>query len=133
MTRVFADTFYFLAIINAKDSAHPRAVSLSQSRRYAIVTTYWVLVEVGNALAATSQRRAIRRLLDEFRGNAHSSVVPVSQSQFDKGAELFDARPDKSWSMTDCISFAVMKEYGLRAALTADHHFEQAGFEALLK
>jgi uncharacterized protein len=42
------------------------------------------------------------------------------------------SRRDKEWSLTDCISFVVMKERGLTEALTADHHFEQAGFKALL-
>jgi predicted nucleic acid-binding protein len=46
---------------------------------------------------------------------------------------LYHLRPDKQWSLTDCISFLVMSEEGITEALTADHHFEQAGFVALLK
>ena len=46
---------------------------------------------------------------------------------------MFAARPDKDWSLTDCISFVVMQERNIQDALTADHHFEQAGFVALLK
>jgi predicted nucleic acid-binding protein len=38
---------------------------------------------------------------------------------------------DKNWSFTDCISFIVMEQEGLIDALTGDHHFEQAGFNAL--
>jgi predicted nucleic acid-binding protein len=51
---------------------------------------------------------------------------------FDAGLELYSRRPDKEWSLTDCISFVVMEEHGLTEALTTDHHFEQAGFTALL-
>ena len=52
---------------------------------------------------------------------------------FERGLDLFVNRPDKEWSLTDCISFVVMREHGLTEALTADHHFEQAGFVRLLK
>jgi len=47
--------------------------------------------------------------------------------------ELYAERPDKGWSLTDCISFVVMRQQGITQALTGDHHFEQAGFTALLK
>lgn len=47
--------------------------------------------------------------------------------------ELFGKRPDKDWSLTDCISFVVMHDYGLADALTTEHYFEQAGVNALLK
>ncbi len=60
------------------------------------------------------------------------TIVPSSSDLFWRGIKLFDARPDKEWSLTDCISFEVMAELGLTDALTADHHFEQAGFRALL-
>ena len=52
---------------------------------------------------------------------------------FDEGVRLYVARPDKDWSLTDCISFVVMRERGITEALTGDRHFEQAGFVALLK
>jgi len=46
---------------------------------------------------------------------------------------MYQRRPDKNWSLTDCISFVVMQDHGITEALTGDHHFEQAGFVALLK
>jgi predicted nucleic acid-binding protein len=51
---------------------------------------------------------------------------------FAAGVELYGTRPDKEWSLTDCISFVVMKREGLTDALTGDRHFEQAGFKVLL-
>lgn len=50
-------------------------------------------------------------------------------SVFDRRFDLYSQRPDKGWSLTDCISFVVMIDRGL----TGDHHFEQAGFLALLR
>ena len=61
------------------------------------------------------------------------TIVSPSASLFDRGVELFAKRPDKCWSLTDCISFVVMEEQGIMHALTGDRHFEQAGFVALLK
>jgi len=59
--------------------------------------------------------------------------VPPAQDWFDRGVGLYSRRLDKDWSLTDCISFAVMDEFGLTESLTGDHHFEQAGFTILLK
>jgi predicted nucleic acid-binding protein len=50
---------------------------------------------------------------------------------FQRGKRLYQDRPDKDWPLTDCISFVVMQDEGVREALTADRHFEQAGFKAL--
>jgi predicted nucleic acid-binding protein len=47
--------------------------------------------------------------------------------------ESFEQRPNKEWSLTDCISFVVMEAHGLSEALTSNGDFEQAGFVALMK
>jgi len=72
-------------------------------------------------------------VLDDLEANKRNLVVPANVETFEKGVELYDARPDKEWSLTDCISFVVMSEEQITEALTSDHHFEQAGFTALLK
>jgi predicted nucleic acid-binding protein len=59
-------------------------------------------------------------------------VVPASRALLEEGISLYSSRPDKDWSLTDCISFVVMRDEGIIQALTGDHHFEQAGFKALL-
>lgn len=68
-----------------------------------------------------------------LRGNVNTPVLPTSAELFDAGLALYPARPDKEWSLTDCTSFVVMQREGITEALTDDHHFEQAGFVALLK
>ena len=60
-------------------------------------------------------------------------VIAPDSNIFAQGIELYRNRPDKSWSLTDCISFVVMDREGVKDALTLDHHFEQAGFNAILR
>jgi len=60
-------------------------------------------------------------------------IVRSGPQLFQRGLKLYDERPDKEWSLTDCISFVVMKDEGISDALTGDQHFEQAGFIPLLK
>jgi predicted nucleic acid-binding protein len=59
-------------------------------------------------------------------------VAPTLE-QFNDALGFYERRADKAWSLTDCISFQVMTQRGIVDALTADHHFEQAGFHALLR
>jgi uncharacterized protein len=73
------------------------------------------------------------RLVPSLRSDPNALIVPASPELFQRGYDLYARRPDKDWSLTDCTSFVVMKEQGLTDALTTDHHFEQAGFQMLLK
>ncbi|MFI5381207.1 MAG: type II toxin-antitoxin system VapC family toxin [Tepidisphaerales bacterium] len=70
---------------------------------------------------------------DQLLSDPSVTVVRASAELFERGRELFRNRPDKDWSLTDCLSFVTMEGHGLRDALTADHHFEQAGFNVLIK
>ena len=60
-------------------------------------------------------------------------IIPADPQLFRRGVDLFEQRPDKAWSLVDCLSFLVMRQEEISAALTGDKHFEQAGFIALLK
>jgi predicted nucleic acid-binding protein len=129
----FADTFYFLALGNPGDPAHPRALALAAKPSGTLLTTAWVLTEVGDALSAPSNRAAFLRLYQRLQTSKAIEIVPPGPELFDRGLALYAARPDKGWSLTDCISFVVMSDRGLTDALTGDHHFEQAGFRAVLR
>lgn len=133
MKPVFADTFYYLALLSPRDPAHARAVSITHRLRARLVTTAWVLTEVGDAMSLPKNRELFAALLDGLKGNPKMTIVPASQEIFDRGVEFFRKRPDKEWTLTDCVSFVVMADQGLTDALTGDHHFEQAGFRVLLK
>jgi uncharacterized protein len=133
MTPCFADTFYFIALLNPQDQSHQRALSFANNSRRPIVTTTWVLLELGNYLAATAKRHLFADLVRYLRTQPLADVIPASDQLFDRGLALYETRPDKQWSLTDCISFIIMHDQNLTEALTGDHHFEQAGFVALLK
>ena len=134
MSTVFADSFFFFALGNRHDPAYGKAVAFSQTYTGRLLTTGFVLTELADGCASTAPRRAMAvQAVRELRENPNVVIVPCSQELFYKGLELFEQRPDKEWSLTDCISFVVMKMEGIREALTGDKHFEQAGFVALLK
>jgi hypothetical protein len=129
---VFADTFYFLAIVHRDDAAHDRARTVSDELREPILTTAWVLTEVANAMAGPGLRQVFLRLLGTLKADPSCTIVPPTEVLFNEGLRLYGDRPDKDWSLTDCISFVVMRQHGITRALTGDRHFEQAGFQALL-
>ena len=131
MSALFADTFFFLALLNDRDAAHAQALRFEGVAP--MVTTGWVLTEVGDALSAPENRRLFLRLLALLQESPDVRILPFSETLFARGVGLFRQRPDKEWSLTDCISFVVMADEGIVSALTGDHHFEQAGFRALLK
>jgi uncharacterized protein len=132
MNAVFADTFYYLALANEHDTAHAKAVGLSHSLPIRLITTAWVLTEVADAMASPGQRLIFLNMLEGLQQDSGVTIIPPTEEWFDRGINLYARRPDKAWSLTDCISFVVMRQYGLSDALTGDRHFEQAGFRALL-
>ena len=133
MNPVFGDTVYFLALVNARDQLHAQARELSRQPPGSLITTEWVLTEVGDALSAPGARERFTALLGTLQRQADVEIVPASHDLFAKGCAVFGERPDKAWSLTDCLSFAVMRERAIGWALTADHHFVQAGFDVLMR
>ena len=97
-----------------------------------LVTTAWVLLELANALSASRSRPHFERVLTGLRAAANVEIIGPDAALFERGCQLYNDRSDKEWSLTDCISFTVMRDRDLADALTADHHFAQAGFRPLL-
>lgn len=129
---IFADAFYWLALANPLDGAHARAINFSNSYSGRLLTTEWVLAETCDGLSSLRVRHLVRQLRLLWSDDADLIVVPASHNWFERGLNLHNARPDKEWSLTDCISFEVMREHGVAEALTGDRHFAQAGFVPLL-
>ena len=133
MKSVFADSFYFIAYLSAGDKSHEAALDFTEHYRGKMVPTAWVLTELADAMAAPHARSQFADFLNGLRADSDVVIAPPTEELFDAGVELYRSRKDKEWSLTDCISFVVMQQEGITDALTGDHHFEQAGFQALLK
>jgi len=134
MRTVFADTFYFIALLNPSDATHAKAVEFTAANMVRMLTTEWVLTELADGLAKSPRGRLeLLATLADLQTDEDATIVPCDHALMDEGVHLYGQRPDKGWSLTDCISFVVMTKAGVAEALTGDHHFEQAGFTALLK
>jgi predicted nucleic acid-binding protein len=129
---VFADTGYWIALVVRQDQYHARAQAWTTRITGRITTTVPVLLETANALARLTWRANAVALIDHLRQRADVSIVPLPPVLWERGWELYRTRPDKAWSLTDCVSFLVLQDTGLTEALTADEHFRQAGFRAVL-
>ena len=136
MRQVFADTGYWVALLNPKDELHQKARDLSkQMDSLYIVTSEMVLAEVLNDFSKRGAffRQAAIELIESLYNHTNVTVIQQSSSQFQEGLLLYKKRLDKEWSITDCVSFKIMEEYGITEALAYDKHFEQVGFIALLR
>lgn len=131
---IFIDSAFAIALSVETDSFHEKAVQISNDLDGSIlVTTRAILLETGNALSKRSFRKAGATLLTSIEMDENVVIIPVSEELYEKGLNLFAKRPDKEWSLTDCISFVVMQECGITKALTTDMHFQQAGFQVLMR
>lgn len=132
---IFGDASFYIALFSVRDLYHdravgwPRALAAAKSR---IVTTEHVLWEVLDGLSALGTRATAMQGYRLLHRDAGTEIVEPDPLLMAEALAMYDARRDKEWGITDCLSFVVMQRWGLSAALTADHHFEQAGFEALL-
>ena len=133
MRTVFADTFYFLALLDSRDRRHAAAADYSRDPQLRLVTTEWVLAEFGNAYCHPRDRADFSALYRALINHPRVKIIPADSRFFQRGVELFEQRTDKDWSLVDCLSFVAMRDEGITESLTGDNHFEQAGFIALLK
>lgn len=136
MKVVFVDTAAWLALINKTDHFHSRARSvrddLLKEKSFFVVTDY-ILVETANALSRIPFRKTAVRLISFIQSSPEIQVVRIDTDLFQSAWALYSDRLDKEWSLTDCTSFVVMNAMGLTDAFTLDHHFQQAGFNILIK
>ena len=133
MSRVFADTHFYIALLSKKDDAHDAALrGQADTEIREVITTSWILVELADAMSLPRERDITAKFIARLRSAASTRIVPVSEELLWRGFDLYRTRPDKEWSLTDCISFVVMSDEGLTEALTRDRHSGQAGFMALL-
>lgn len=136
MIEVFLDTSFAIALSSITDQHHGKAIELAhqlETRQIKLVTTEAILLEIGNALSKSQYRIAAVQLLESLESDPNVKIIPLTKDLYIAGFSLFKKRHDKQWGLVDCLSFIVMQNRGITDALTADSHFQQAGFQALLK
>src|SRR2546427_3924269 len=124
MKPVFCDTSYYVAFLSSADAHHAVAVDWSERVLGRMVVTEYILVELGSALSGLEDREVFAPFVQHLLADPSTAFVPASHALFQKGLALFASRPDKNWSLVDCISFVVMKERRLSEALTTHRPFE---------
>lgn len=135
MERVFADTGYWIALLNSRDELHHKASSVSHDFGLdQIVTSEMVLTEFLNSFSdyGSHLRQAAAKAVDTLR-SSKVVILPQTSQLFANALRRYQAMADKDWSLTDCASFLIMEEQQLTIALTHDRHFAQAGFQAILR
>jgi len=131
----FADTAFWIALFSIRDQYHLNSLSwqkhLTESASR-LITTEAVCWEWMNAMAGISTRKIVGKAYERICQDPHIEVISASPQMSDSAVRLFTSRADKEWSVTDCLSFVIMQRRNIVHALTADRHFEQAGFQAVL-
>jgi uncharacterized protein len=132
---VLLDTSYILALENKDDAHHDRAIALDNQllRENAVLILHWgILFEIADGYARVGRRARGLQLLEKLTSEEGYRIYPITETLFQEALSFYRARPDKDWGLTDCLSFVLMKQQGMTEALSADAHFRQAGFTALL-
>lgn len=132
MKRVFADTSFYIALVRPEDEIHRSSFDFDQHFDGQYVTSEFVLIELGNWLADPRNRGVFLEINRVLRADPRTMILPATSEWIARGLSLYGQRLDKHWSLIDCISFEIMRDHGLTEALTADRHFTQAGYHALL-
>jgi predicted nucleic acid-binding protein len=130
---IFIDTGYLLALVSPRDALHSRAQAWAAVVAEPLIVTEYVLWEMVNALSMPRDRPKAHAIIRQLRAAKDCEIIAASAQLLETGLHFHAQRADKEWSLTDCISFVVMQQRQFERALTPDHHFEQAGFEALLR
>jgi|ERR1051325_391544 predicted nucleic acid-binding protein len=134
MREYFVDAWFMIAVLDRSDAHHPQAVRLGDRIKRlpaALVTHEAVFTEVLAYFCddgAQARERAVNMVR---RSQALWTVVSIDRDLFDAALDLYAARPDKEYSLTDCMSMVVMREQRIEHVLTNDHHFRQEGFTVL--
>jgi len=134
MRRVFADSLYWIALSHQRNQWHAAALKASRAlQSVEIVTTQEMLSEFLTAFRHTPRLRSIAaRRVHQITADPQIIVILQSDLSFQAGFALYQSRPDKEYSLTDCISMLAMRKLGITEILTHDNHFKQERFAILL-
>jgi predicted nucleic acid-binding protein len=130
----FADTFYWVAVLSPRDPVHTRVMAWGHNRSAVrLITTDEALTEVLNWFSGAGPywRDKAANFVHDLRSDPDVDVLPQTRADFDAALALYEARPDKGYSLTDCWSLLALRALSVTDVLTNDHHFTQEGFTIL--
>jgi predicted nucleic acid-binding protein len=130
---ILVDTGYLVALLDSRDQLHERALKWSSFVTSPLIVSSGVIWETVNYFSDAPLREAVHVLIAKLRAASDCLIVHVDATLFASGLQMHRDRSDKQWSLTDCISFIIMRDRGIRQALAYDRHFEQAGFDTMLR
>ncbi len=139
IAEAFADTGYWIALLNRRDAAlHRKAQEVSQqmtARHIQVVTSEMVLTEFLNFFSKFGPlfRKQAAEMVSRLQQQADVTIIRQDSEQFQEALKLYAQYQDKAWGHTDCASFLLMRQRGITHALAYDERFKQAGFIALLR
>ena len=124
----YADSFYWIALLNEADQYHSRVLQTKFKGR--LTSSVAVQLEVLDAFSCDTKLRSCAKYFWDYCSTDKSlTLIPLESDLLEKAMHLFQSRKDKLWSFTDCISFVIRQQRNIVLALTADQHFRQAGFD----
>ena len=133
MKTTFVDTAFVIAWVNEDDALHTKAIQLLNAYKNAPwLTTDCVLLEIGNSLARSFRSETVGTIKN-FLTSEEIIIIGLAADLFHRAFELYQTYNDKTWGLIDCVSFIVMRENNITDALTNDKHFQQVGFNALMR
>lgn len=132
---IFLDSSFIYALLNRRDQFHRQAAEVANRLKPSdqFVITDAVIFECCSLLAALGARNSIVGFLDDIIADDRYLIVHIDADRFHQAYQMFKSYRDKEWSLVDCASSLVMRDEDIELALTADHHFEQMGFTAVLR
>jgi len=136
MKRYFVDASHLIALVNPKDQWHAQAIQAANDLSACnLTTTEEVLTELLNfySEAGPHMRGNTARFVRDLLVDMRVRILGRGETAFLEALDLYESRPDKGYSLTDCLSMKICRELGITEVLTSDTHFEQEGFAILLK
>jgi len=131
MPLYFVDTWFFVAQLDERDADHRFALRAGQKFRNASLVTHdGVLTELLTFFSGHGEilRREVAALVRQIIAGSAYHALPMSRELFQEALVMYERRPDKEYSLVDCMSMRIMVRHGITHVLTNDHHFEQEGF-----
>lgn len=133
MNMIFVDSSAWLAMTDVRDGNHSTAIEfhadLVKGRAGRLLTSDYVMVETLTLIRRRAGAETVRGFAQGVQASSSLQQIWVTPAHYRVALEMFLDQGTKSWSFTDCTSFAIMRELGVRQAFTFDTDFREAGFE----